>query len=126
MYAEEVYQRGMGMAMPNCRPCQASAQAYRPTNMFLAQVDPCSDGKSRLCQLNSYWCNPTISCDELRAKVCSDPTIFIGNDPVRVWANCGGPRPTGQDNTMLYVAAGGLVAVAIVAAVVISRRKRVA
>ena len=130
MYSEEVYEGRAqklalipGTAFGDTRGCTACGQGFMPREGIYAQAyDACADGQTRLCHLNSQLCS--ITCDQLRAKVCSDPSLFVGNDPVRLWANCGGTSPTGQGNALLYVAAGGVALIAVAAVVMATRHPR--
>ncbi len=126
MYDEEMYEARPqprlipGSEVTELRPCTACPQAY----------DACADARTRLCRLSSQWCAAT--CDQIKAKIASDCTIFVGNDPARCalapgtcGSTCGSgptPTPTG-DNTLLYVAAGGVALVAVIAVVMVAARR---
>lgn len=60
--------------------------------------DACSQARSILCSLSGEWCNKT--CDEIKAKLAADCTLFVGNDPIRCalvpgscGSQCGAPPP---------------------------------
>ncbi len=119
MYDQEMYEvRPELRLMPGSEisgpmPCTICPQAY----------DPCQDAKTRLCQLDRRWCNAT--CQAICQEVRTNQTIFTDpNDPVRQWANagCPGAGATG-DNMLLYVAAGGVALVALVAVLMVTTRR---
>ena len=116
MYDEEMYDRAVFTLRP------ASEIEGRGYSVYPQTYDPCSDARTRLCQLDKSWCNAT--CDQIKQHVCADPTIFVGNDPVRIWANCGGTSVSPSDNMLLYVAAGGVALIAVIAVLMATRRPR--
>jgi len=123
---------------PDCRPDARGDYA-----------SACAAAKSTLCQLSGgdpQWCN--ASCPTIQTKVCTDCTVFVGNDPIRLalccTANCPAPQAqwadpvTGQcgstppgggggDNTSLIIGLVGIAAVAGVAIAIAqsSRKKKV-
>jgi hypothetical protein len=86
------------------------AQAYPAT-------DYCAAAKAGIRSAGGNW--DAYSCDQIKAMICADPTLFVGADPIRIWAcgsgnGNGGGTTTGGNNTMI-LALAGIAAVGAVA-----------
>ncbi|TAK33511.1 MAG: hypothetical protein EPO21_13120 [Chloroflexota bacterium] len=91
----------------------------------MTRDEACAEARSILAGMDGSWAS--ASCEALAAHVCSNSTLFVGNDPRRV-ALCGGattptpvratgPRPTtglnlgGIDQNTLLIFGGALLIV---------------
>ena len=138
MYSEEVYEgslhlmQGGAYRPPTAIPCSVCPQTYHPTNMVMAlsTSDAVVQARAALCRLDGSWCNASDAL--IISHIQGDCSIFTGNDPIRCavapgtcGSNCGGvPGPGVGDNTMLYVGAGAVAVLALVAVVMATRPKK--
>ena len=133
IYSEDVYGTGRMRASP----------AYPQVPYGLTFQDAINQARNEMCALG--WSPPSgkpcaeATCAEVQQKVCSDCTIFTGNDERRLvicgtqtcpapgpLTGCdGGPPPGGGgDNNTMIIAVAAIAGVAVVAALVASQAKK--
>ncbi len=101
--------------------CGGRAQAYPAT-------DYCAAAKAGIRSAGGNW--DSWSCDQVKSAICADATLFVGADPIRIWAcgsgngggNGGGGTTTPSNNTALLIA--GVAAVGAVAIAMASASKK--
>ncbi len=101
--------------------------------------EACAQARSILGSMSPQW--KTASCEQIRAHILADPTLFVGNDPIRLalTAGPGGgptpgggttpgggqiPSPSGDDQWSLTSSIGGIPmwAIILIAVVLFMRR----
>lgn len=93
----------------------------------------CAQARSILGAMSPEW--KSASCEQIRAHILADPTLFVGNDPIRLaltagpggGTNSGGgttPSPSGDDQWSLNSSIGGipLWAIILIGVVLFMRR----
>jgi len=128
VYGQDVFDPG---ARADCRPfCASPGASYRA----LTEAEACAQARTAMANqypnpAESPWA--TATCERIKQEVCNNPTLFTGNDPIRL-ALCGTITPTcpaGQywdgtrcvsisqpappDNTLMYVGLAGILAVTL-------------
>lgn len=105
MYQEGMYERS--------RP-----RAYPAAVRGLTEAEACTQARTQLCALDARWC--AASCAEIKANVCSEPTLFVGTGgaPIRCAFGCPNPDQVslcpsggGGDATPIILAFAGLAVI---------------
>lgn len=93
----------------------------------------CAQARAIMGAMSPEW--KTASCDQIRAHILANPTLFVGNDPIRLalTAGPGGgstpgggmtPSPDSNDQWSLNSSIGGIPmwAIILIAVVLFMRR----
>lgn len=90
----------------------------------------CAQARAIMGAMSPEW--KTASCDQIRAHILANPTLFVGNDPIRLalTAGPGSPNsaptssPSGDDQWSLNSSIGGIPmwAIILIAVVLFMRR----